>query len=132
VLRDAQVAMAAGGVTSMHDPTEGGLLTGLWELSEASQHRLEVDLGVEHPVWLPEGKAFCAALGIDPAGAIASGALLLTVAPDYAEHIRRAFEQAGLTVFTLGRVAERGTGVVNERGDDLIRPDRDEIARLFE
>lgn len=132
VVRDAQVAIAAGGVTSMHDPTEGGLATGLWELSEASGCRLEVDLDPDQPFWLPEGKAMCAALGLDPAAAIASGALLLAVNPEYVERMTHAFEQAGIARFLVGRVAGRGVGVVDVRRGEVARPARDEIARLFE
>lgn len=132
VVRDAQVAIAAGGVTSMHDPTEGGLATGLWELSEASGCRLEVDLDPDQPFWLPEGKAMCAALGLDPAAAIASGALLLAVNPEYVERTTHAFEQAGIARFLVGRVAGRGVGVVDVRRGEVARPARDEIARLFE
>lgn len=132
VVRDAQVAIAAGGVTSMHDPTEGGLATGLWELSEASGCRMEVDLDPDQPFWLPEGKAMCAALGLDPAAAIASGALLLAVNPEYVERMTHAFEQAGIARFLVGRVAGRGVGVVDVRRGEVARPARDEIARLFE
>jgi hydrogenase maturation factor len=43
-VHDARLVMEVGGVTSIHDPTEGGLVTALWELAEASQMRIEVDL----------------------------------------------------------------------------------------
>jgi hydrogenase expression/formation protein HypE len=36
VTRDARIALDAGRVTAMHDPTEGGLATALWELAQAS------------------------------------------------------------------------------------------------
>ena len=44
VLGDAQAAIRAGKVTAMHDPTEGGLASALWELADASGCSLEVDL----------------------------------------------------------------------------------------
>jgi hydrogenase maturation factor len=40
VVRDAKIAQAAGTVHAMHDPTEGGLATGLWEMAEAADNRL--------------------------------------------------------------------------------------------
>ncbi len=40
VVRDAALAMQAGKVTAMHDPTEGGLAGALWELAEACGHGL--------------------------------------------------------------------------------------------
>src|SRR3989304_2300675 len=33
VVKDAQVALSAGKVSAMHDPTEGGIAAGLWELA---------------------------------------------------------------------------------------------------
>jgi hydrogenase maturation factor len=72
VVRDAQIAVQSGRVHAMHDPTEGGLATGLWEMAEASGRRLLVNprLAV-----LPDSRAICEAVGLDPLGAIASGAL---------------------------------------------------------
>ena len=43
VVAAARAAMESGGVTAMHDPTEGGLATALWEVAEACGHGLEVD-----------------------------------------------------------------------------------------
>ncbi len=128
VLRDARIAMGAGGVTSMHDPTEGGVATALWELSEASGHRLEITIEA-WPV-LPEGQLLCDLYGLDPLGAIASGALLLTVRPESEPAVRAALQQAGILVHTLGRVMDGPPGVFLH-GELLPCPPRDEIARLF-
>lgn len=133
VVRDAAVATAAGAVHAMHDPTEGGLATGLWELAEAAGVGLEVDEAAL-PI-LPETQVLCAQLGLDPLGLIASGALLLAVAPADATAILAALEGAGIAAARIGRVGERERGLVlrttvGER--PLPRFERDEIARLFE
>ncbi|MCC7451345.1 MAG: AIR synthase family protein [Anaerolineae bacterium] len=127
VVRDAQLATGVGGVTSMHDPTEGGLATALWELCDASGQGVRLN-GVD-PV-VPEA-ALCTALGLDPWGVIASGALLLTAQADRVQAMQTAFAQAGIKLFTLGQVVE-SPGVVQPNGAALPRPARDEIARLFE
>jgi hydrogenase expression/formation protein HypE len=121
VLRDARVALHAGKVTAMHDPTEGGVATGLWELAEASGHSIEIDPDALRP--LPEGERLCRAFGLDPIGCIASGALLLTTPEP--EKIRAALEAEGIPATAVGRV-------VAGRGVSLVRPERDEIARLFD
>ena len=36
VVRDARIALDQGGVSALHDPTEGGVSTGLFELAQAS------------------------------------------------------------------------------------------------
>ncbi len=132
VVRDAQIATGAGRVSAMHDPTEGGLSTALWELAEASGRRLVVDPA---PAVLPEGAALCAAVGIDPLGAIASGALLIAAAPPEAEPIRAALAAEGIAAFAIGHVEQGPADVIDTGGGQprrLMRPLRDEIARLFE
>jgi hydrogenase expression/formation protein HypE len=133
VLRDAQVATRSGGVTAMHDPTEGGLAGALWELAEASQHSLSIDTQAV-PV-LPLAQRICTVLGIDPMAAIASGALLLTAPIEQAPKIRRALESEGLACTEIGGV-EIGPPVVwriTPAGREIfVRPERDEIASLFE
>jgi len=137
VVRDAAVATAAGAVHAMHDPTEGGLATGLYELAAAAGVGLEVD-EASIPV-LPETQTLCARLGLDPLGLIGSGALLLAVAPADAAAILAALEKAGITATHIGRVVERERGILLLAGAGLRpcpRPlphfERDEIARLFE
>ncbi len=133
VVRDAAVAMAAGDVHAMHDPTEGGLATGLWELVEAAGVGLAVDEAAI-PI-LPETQVLCTRLGLDPLGLIASGALLLAVAPEDTAVILAALEKAGIAAAHIGHVVERERGVVlrSAAGErPLPRFERDEIARLFE
>ncbi|MBN1965877.1 MAG: AIR synthase, partial [Anaerolineae bacterium] len=128
VVRDARVAVAAGGVTSMHDPTEGGLATALWELAEASGHTVRIT-SAQWPL-LEAGERLCAFYGLDPLGAIASGALLLTVRADAAAGVIAALREAGIAVYRLGEVSG-GPPVVLREGP-LPRPPRDELTKLFE
>jgi len=133
VVRDAAAATAAGEVHAMHDPTEGGLATGLRELAEAAGVGLEVDEAAI-PI-LPETQALCAPLGLDPLGLIASGALLLAAAPSEADAILEALEEAGVAAARIGRMVEPERGIVlrSAAGErPLPRFERDEIARLFE
>lgn len=133
VVRDAAIAIAAGDVHAMHDPTEGGLATGLWEMAEAAQVGLVVDENAI-PVF-PETAALCGRLGLDPLGLIASGALLLAAPSGDADQIQAALEDAKIKAARIGEVVERERGLLLRRGDNerpLPRFERDEIARLFE
>ncbi|MEM2144986.1 MAG: AIR synthase family protein, partial [Candidatus Jordarchaeaceae archaeon] len=71
VVKEALTVNETGVVTSMHDPTEGGLLGGLVELAEASNvgFRLEEEL---IPV-AEETLEICSTLGVDPLCLISSG-----------------------------------------------------------
>ncbi|MFO7992240.1 MAG: AIR synthase family protein [Thermoplasmata archaeon] len=63
-------------VTSMHDPTEGGVLQGLYEMAHASGNRFVIDKGIEVR---EETRVLCEKLGLDPLRLISSGCLLATV-----------------------------------------------------
>ncbi len=131
VVRDAQIARRAGRVTAMHDPTEGGLATALWELAEASGHTLVADPGA---VPVPDvSRRLCQALDLDPLAALASGALLLTADPADAAAIRQALESAAIPCADLGAV-EAGPPEVLEPNPRRRwpRPTRDAVAVLFE
>lgn len=132
VLRDAQIAQAAGQVNAMHDPTEGGLAAALWELSEACGCSLEI---YSPDIRVPElsGK-ICRALQLDPLAAIASGALLLSVPPAGSRAICRALQAEGIECTHIGRVVKKSPAFVRDRfsGKMLPRPARDAITRLYQ
>lgn len=133
VLRDARVALGAVSVHAMHDPTEGGLATGLLELALAAGVGLAIERAAI-PV-LPECQVMCQALGLDPLGMIASGALLLTCPSEEAERLVAAWEAEGITGRIIGKVTPPETGLMLlEAGGEapLPRFARDEVARLFD
>ena len=133
VVRDAQIAQAAGKVHAMHDPTEGGLATGLWEMSQAAEVGLEINEAAI-PV-LPETAALCAQFDLDPLGVIASGALLIACPPTETEAIVTALADAGIPATRLGRAVapQKGCWLLSPKGERALPLfARDEIARLFE
>jgi hydrogenase maturation factor len=133
VVRDAQVAQSAGRVHSMHDPTEGGLATGLWEMASAGGVGLEIDQAAI-PI-LPETAALCAQFQFDPLGIIASGALLIACPPQDTAAILTALQEANVAAARIGRAVERSRGcTLLDAGVRRPLPafPRDEIARLFE
>jgi hydrogenase expression/formation protein HypE len=133
VVLDAQIAQAAGMVHAMHDPTEGGLATGLWEMAVAAGVGLEIDEAAI--AVLPETAALCAQFGLDPLGVIASGALLIACSPSETETILAGLGSAGISAAAVGRAVERTEECVLLRSNSR-RPlptfARDEITRLFE
>jgi hydrogenase expression/formation protein HypE len=133
VLRDAQIAIHAGNVTAMHDPTEGGLATALWELAEAAGVRLRIHR--ERIPVPPLAEKICQFFGLDPLGTIASGALVLTASPEDAPKILKALESAAITAAHIGFVESGSPDVVlvEARSEKpLPRFARDEIARLYQ
>jgi len=133
VVRDAQLAIQAGKVTAMHDPTEGGLVNALWELAEACGHTLIFN---PEAVFIPLlSKKICKAFEIDPLRTIASGALLFTTSPEDAGAICHALNAGGILCTEIGSVEDGPTRVLQtaRQGRVLLpRPDRDEIARILD
>jgi hydrogenase maturation factor len=119
-------------VHAMHDPTEGGLATGLFELVAPAGLGLRV-IRELIPV-APETDAICNALALDPLKLLASGALLIAVARDSADLVLNAVQAVGVPILVIGEVraaAEGITIVTNGAGEPLSPPVRDEIARAL-
>ena len=133
VVKDARLAVAAGGVHALHDPTEGGVATGLHEMAQAANVGLEILAG-QLP-YLPETMALCRHFGLDPLGVIASGTLLIAADSGYTGQIIDRLKQAGIQATVIGRVQppEFGCRLVGEANSrPLPAFARDEITRLFE
>lgn len=132
VLREAMVVCQAGRPHAMHDPTEGGLATGLWELAWASGKRIVVDPGRVH--LFPETAVFCQALSLDPLGLIASGALLVAAASEESSDMVRALTREGIGATIIGQVVEGPADVQVETPAGLAPLpifEQDELTRLF-
>ena len=132
VVPEARAAHATGGVTSMHDPTEGGLATALAELATASGTGIAVD-GDAVQI-LEECAELCDALGVDPWGLIASGALLITAGPESASEVIDAVTAIGVAANDIGEVRPPGDGLTLRTGgaeSPLPTFARDELARIL-
>jgi hydrogenase expression/formation protein HypE len=114
---------------ALHDPTEAGVLGGLYELAHASEVRIEVDGGkiqVREPT-----EALCSALGIDPLRAFGSGALLATVPSGSVGEALSALSEAGIEASEIGRVGEGGPALVLD-GETVADPPRESTYPLWE
>lgn len=133
VVRDAQVALEYGEVHAMHDPTEGGLLTGLVELARAG--RVGMRVWKEKIPVLYETRLLARALGFDPLALLASGALLIVAEPRSAGRIVHALRRRRIVAQIIGEVRRPKDGITmveNGRARPIRLPERDEIARLLE
>jgi hydrogenase maturation factor len=132
VVREALAAAATGMVHAMHDPTEGGLATGVHELAEAAGLGAWIDEGAI-PI-SEEGGAICRALDLDPLGAITSGALLIATPPEGEEAVRQALESSGALGVRIGELVPKGEGITLRRAGGaapLPRYDSDEISKIL-
>ena len=132
VIHDAQTSVQLP-VHSMHDITEGGLFTALHEVAAASGLGLAVEED-SVPV-LPETNAVCTALGLHPMGLLASGAMLVTLHPQYTPSLLHYLDHAGINAWEIGQMlpAEEGSVLFTRGGDEVPLPQfrRDELARYL-
>ncbi len=133
VVKEARIAMETGGVHAMHDPTEGGLASGLREVAAASGVGMLIE--EDRLPLLPESQALCSFYGLDPLGTIASGALLIVVDSDHSEPVVDRLSDAGIPAAVIGSVKPPEFGIrIRRKGTlhDLPAFDRDEIGKVFE
>ncbi len=108
-VKDALTAAAAGGVTALHDATEGGVLGGLWEIAAHSRVGMRIDL--DRIIIPEEVEKTCACFGIDPFVSISEGTLLATARPGAAEGVIRALNRAAIPASIAGEVRPEREGV---------------------
>jgi hydrogenase expression/formation protein HypE len=121
-----------GGVTSMHDATEGGVLGGLLEVAIASEAGIRIDRD-RIPV-RPEVAAVCQHVGIDPYVSISEGTLIATVVPDRADDYVAALAAAGIDAAVVGEILPRAEGrtlVVGGTATPLRHPGLDPFWAAF-
>jgi hydrogenase maturation factor/predicted fused transcriptional regulator/phosphomethylpyrimidine kinase len=102
VVKDALTAMEVGGVTAMHDATEGGVIGGLFEIANASNVGMEIDEASF--IYPEEVEMVCEAFNIDPVAAIAEGSLLITAKPTHSQQIIKRLGEVGIKASIIGKV----------------------------
>lgn len=133
VVDDALTAAAAGGVTAMHDATEGGVMGGLFEIAAASRVGMEIDERLF--VYPDEVRMVCEAFGIDPVRAIAEGSLLITVRPGKSAGVLARLKRKRIAASVVGRVlANRRCRTIRRsdgRTETLAVPEQDPFWPAF-
>ena len=115
---------------SMHDPTEGGVLGGVYEVAEAS--KLSFIIYEDRIPVASETKIICDALDCDPLRLIASGALIASISEEDLKRAKRVIP----SLRVIGRFRRRRMGNILVRSDgseERVRDEvRDELWRLIE
>jgi len=106
---EARIALRCG-ASAMHDPTEGGLLNGLWEMAAAAGAAVHVEEDVI-PI-LPETRAVCGHFGIDPLKLLASGSLVIACPGRNAGKLLKELAAADIPAGQIG-CARKGPAAVH-------------------
>jgi hydrogenase maturation factor len=85
---------------------------------------------------LPETEALCQQFGLNPLGAISSGALLLTLPAEVALDLIREYDKAGIQARVIGEIVPLEVGLQLQEAEGDVRPLPefvvDEITKLYE
>jgi hydrogenase expression/formation protein HypE len=129
VVKDALTAFRIGGVSAMHDPTEGGVAGGLHELADAANVGFQV---YEKKILVPEEtRKICAHFEVDPLQLISSGSLLIVAEEEKTGEIIGSLSKNGVQASIIGEVTEPALGrnLVTKAGEktELVRPVSDHL-----
>ncbi len=132
VVKDAAILLDAGGITALHDPTEGGLVTGVREMAEAAGYGATL-VATRVPVLEPT-VAITRHLGLDPLGLLSSGCLLAAAEPGDVSAILAAGAAAGITVTECGMLTHPEEGFVLHHDSPGPMPtfSSDEVTRVLQ
>ncbi|MGQ3683836.1 MAG: AIR synthase family protein [Candidatus Loosdrechtia sp.] len=109
VVKDALLANKAAKIHAMHDPTEGGLATGILELTKASGTGAVID--EEKILCYPETEQICKFFQIKPLGLIASGALLIAVDSGKTKEVVAILARHGIVCTHIGKLTKKDAGL---------------------
>lgn len=134
VVDDALIAVEVGSVRAMHDPTEGGLLQGAWELAEASGVGFLIH---ESSIMIrQETKAICSALRVNPLRLMSSGCLLIAADKRKSSVILRRLRANGIRANVVGKITRRREGrkliTADGKTKEIHTSERDELYRVIE
>ena len=129
IVKEAMIAKEYN-VTSMHDITEGGIFGALWEVGEASEVGMEIQLS-KIPI-KQETIEFCNYFDLNPYMLISSGSLLIVA--DRGNDVVDALKAKGIEATIIGKIVEDKERVVilEEEKRFLTPPKSDEIYKIWE
>jgi hydrogenase expression/formation protein HypE len=118
VVEDALTAVKAGvreqGVSAMHDVTEGGVLSAIFELATASSLGARIDLD-RIPI-SDESRKICDLFEIDPLISLGEGSLVISCNPTKSGEVVSLLEGVGATDVGVLVAPEKGIKTVNQKG----------------
>lgn len=132
VVRDAALLEGIDEIHALHDPTEGGITTGIFEMALASNLGVEV-VHDAIPV-RKETKALCDFYEVNPLGTFASGSLLIAVAPAATDRVIATLSQGGIPAARIGVMVspEKGRTIIQgTRVSALPVYHQDELSRIL-
>jgi len=131
VVEEALLVSKLKGVHALHDPTEGGVLNGLWEMAEASG--LGIAAWTDRIPVAPATLEICLSLRLDPLKLMSSGTLLLAVEKSKIPNVRKELSKLPARVSEVARLTRLSQGrfYLKDGKAFVLKPvPRDEMYRV--
>lgn len=129
VVPEAATAIKSG-VCAMHDVSEGGIFSSLWQLAESSGVGLEIDMK-KIPV-KQETIEICEFFGLNPYYFVSGGSLLIVTDKGY--DLVKELNQQGIYATVIGKTTDKNERVVmNDYEKRFLEPSQsDGLHQMFE
>ncbi len=108
-LTAVKVGVRAEGVTAMHDATEGGVLSAIYELASASTLGAKIELS-QIPL-SSETKALCNVFGMDPYITLSEGSLVISCVTSKAEELLSLLGGIGIHAKVVWQLTRPDDGI---------------------
>ncbi|MFW9969574.1 MAG: AIR synthase family protein [Candidatus Odinarchaeota archaeon] len=133
VFEEALLANKHFKIKSMHDPTEGGLYTGIAEMTIASNTGVMID---EMKIRvLPEPLELSRIFKLNPLNTISSGTLLIAIEEDTSNELIELLKRNNIYAEKIGNFVSKESGLKIKNKEGRILPleysETDEITKLF-
>jgi len=112
----------------MHDPTEGGISTALYELSKVSGRKIYIS--PEKIPFYPPVVKLCNIFDLDIRGIISSGCIIGIASEKETEKMDKIYRKRKIKFSVLGEMKETGYGVFTGNGIPFVKFEKDELIHL--
>ena len=133
VFKEALLANDHFEIKSMHDPTEGGLATGIAEMTIASNTGAIIER--EKIKILPEPLKLSETFNLNPMGTISSGTLLIAINNEYSIELLDLLKKNEIYAEKIGEFVSKNKGLKIKEKDGklnhLYYSETDEITKIF-
>jgi hydrogenase maturation factor len=135
IYKEAQLSSRNFKIKSLHDPTEGGVATGIAEVSITSNTGVVLEREKINSMILPESQKLSEIFNLRPMGTISSGSLLIAIEDDQNQELIEILRKNNINAEKIGRFTEKEHGLkVREKNgklSTLYYSETDEITKIL-
>ncbi len=135
VYKEAMLAHENFKINSMHDPTEGGIATGIAEMAIASNTGVIIEMCKITSCILPEPLTLSTIFDLNPIGTLSSGSLLIALDDDQSSELIGLLNKNEIDAKKIGEFVSKEKGLTVKSEDGKIEPLRysetDELTKIL-